>query len=112
MKAGEICLTSLPQADGREKIRPILIIVHLPGHNDWLVCGISSQINKQIEGWDLLLDKKSSFFNETGLKMDSIVRLSFLASLSSEKIMGKIGSIPDEMLHSVKHRLSRYLLQE
>jgi mRNA interferase MazF len=45
MKAGDIVLTVLSQSDGKEKVRPVLLISQLPGYGDYFVCGISSQIN-------------------------------------------------------------------
>ncbi len=48
MKPGDICLTALSQADDNIKVRPVLLLSQMPGYNDWLACGISSQIQKQL----------------------------------------------------------------
>ena len=42
MKVGDVCLTAIPQANGKEKLRPVMLMSQLPGFGDWLVCGISS----------------------------------------------------------------------
>ncbi len=43
MKEGDVILTPLPQSDGRIKNRPAVILRQMPGYNDVLVCGVSSQ---------------------------------------------------------------------
>ena len=44
MKEGDIVLGQLQQADGRYKLRPMLLLRQFPPFGDWLVSGISSQI--------------------------------------------------------------------
>lgn len=48
MKEGDIVLVDLPQSAGGSKLRPALILKQLPQYNDFLVCGISTQINQYI----------------------------------------------------------------
>jgi mRNA interferase MazF len=50
MKPGDICLTALPQSDDNIKVRPVLLLSQMPGYNDWLACGISSQLQKELAG--------------------------------------------------------------
>jgi mRNA interferase MazF len=110
MREGEIALANLPQADGSYKLRPVLLLKQLPGYNDFLVCGISTQIHQRINDFDELLDVNASQFNETGLRQSSIIRLSFLAVIPSNKIPGSIGKI-DWTLHKILlNRLANYLL--
>jgi mRNA interferase MazF len=50
MKEGDVVLAALPQADGKSKLRPVLLLRQLlPPYNDFLVCGISTQIHQQIK---------------------------------------------------------------
>lgn len=39
-----MALTPLPQADGRVKNRPTMALRRMPGFWDWLVCGVSTQL--------------------------------------------------------------------
>lgn len=39
-----MALTPLPQADGRVKNRPTIALRRMPGFGDWLVCGVSTQL--------------------------------------------------------------------
>jgi mRNA interferase MazF len=45
MKEGEVILTPIPQADGRIKHRPVIILRELPRYSDYLVCGVSSRLS-------------------------------------------------------------------
>lgn len=98
MKEGEIILANLPQANGNIKLRPVLLLKQLPGYNDFLVCGISTQLHQLVKDFDELLDEKSSKFIHTGLRQSSIVRLGFLAVIPNKVIPGSIGKI-DSILH-------------
>ncbi len=79
MKEGDIVLINLLQSDGSYKIRPALILKLLPKYNDFLVCGISTQIHQYIKDLDEMLDENKTNFSATGLRQTSLIRLSFLA---------------------------------
>lgn len=46
MKEGDILLATLPQADGTVKLRPVLFLHRMPPFQDFLVCGISTQLQQ------------------------------------------------------------------
>jgi mRNA interferase MazF len=111
MREGDIILTNLPQTDGNIKLRPVLLLKQLPGYNDFLVCGISTQLHQLNQNFDELIDEKNNNFIQTGLRQSSIIRLSFLAILPKNKISGSIGKI-DPVLHkNLLKRLANYLLK-
>jgi hypothetical protein len=56
---GSICLIPLPQADGKHKIRPVLLLKQFSPFNDYLVCGISTQIHQFVDGFDELLRERT-----------------------------------------------------
>jgi mRNA interferase MazF len=56
MNKGDIAKARLQQADGSFKIRPVLLLKQMPPFNDWLVCGISSQLRQFVPNFDILLD--------------------------------------------------------
>jgi mRNA interferase MazF len=111
MKEGEIVLTDLPQADGGYKLRPVLLLKQMPGYNDFLVCGISTQLHHKINDFDELLDERDIYFVKTGLRQSSIIRLAFLAVIPSGKIPGKIGWIETDLHKDLLKRLANYLTQ-
>jgi mRNA interferase MazF len=111
MREGEIILANLPQSDGSLKLRPVLLLKQLPRYNDFLVCGISTQLHQLINGFDELIDEKNNHFIQTGLRQSSIIRLGFLAVLPGKKIPGSIGRIDLSLHKNLLERLAKYLTE-
>ncbi len=93
MKEAEIILTPILQADGQTKNRPALILREMPHFNDFLVCGISTQLHHEVKDFDEVIAAPDSDFPGSGLITDSLIRLAFLAVLPNSKVIGSIGSI-------------------
>ena len=111
MKPGDVVLTPVPQGDGAIKNRPALVLCELPAYRDLLVCGISSQLHQEVKGFDELISGSDSDFAASGLKSDSLIRLSFLAVLPRRAIIGSIGSISPERQRRLLKTLSDYLIK-
>jgi mRNA interferase MazF len=109
MTAGDIALTSLPQADGSVKMRPVLLLKRFPTFGDFLVCGISSQVHQEVAGFDYVIPAGTGEFVNSGLKVTSLVRLGFLAVLPESNLAGKLGTVPGPTLSILLRRLSDYL---
>ncbi|MBF0229474.1 MAG: type II toxin-antitoxin system PemK/MazF family toxin [Desulfamplus sp.] len=90
MNEGDVVLIPLPQADGKIKNRPAIILRKMPSYGDFLICGISTQLHQNIKGFDELLSNKDDDFVSIGLISDSVIRLGFLAILPKKSIMGSI----------------------
>ena len=52
MQEADVVLTPIPQADGTTKNRPAILLRELPPYRDFLVCGVSTQLNQQVPGFD------------------------------------------------------------
>jgi len=52
MKEGDVVLTPIPQADGTVKNRPAIILREMPPYRDFLVSGVSTQLDKEVKGFD------------------------------------------------------------
>lgn len=111
MKTGDIVLTIIPQ-DSLQKRRPVLILKVLPKYKDFLVCAVSSQLHQYIDGFDLMLNDSHAAFAACGLKQSSIFRLSNLAVLSTENIIGSIGYLQKDLHLKLLKTLAGYLLAE
>ena len=109
MMAGDIALTSLPQADGSVKIRPVLLLKRFPPFGDFLVCGISSQVQQEVSGFDYVIKAGTTEYANSGLKVTSLVRLGFLAVLPEAHLAGKLGAVSGPTLVTLLRRLSDYL---
>jgi mRNA interferase MazF len=110
MQAGNIVLVDLVQSDGAYKLRPALILKVLPKYNDFLVCGISTQIHQYIQHFDEILYQDNVYFNETGLRATSLIRLFFLATVPKGKIPGSIGKIQTKLHQDLLERLARFIV--
>jgi len=111
MKEGDVILASITQADGNMKNRPVLILRIMPKYKDYLVCGISTQLNQYIKDFDEVISVQDSDFVTSGLVSSSVIRLGFLALLPKRKILGLIGSISSKRHQTLLRNLSSYLLK-
>jgi mRNA interferase MazF len=112
MQEGDIALAAIPQADAQQKIRPVVLLRRMPGRGDFLVAGISTQLQEQISGFDQPLFVGDHDFAQTGLTQSSVVRLGFLGLVPRTRIAGTIGSLTPERHHQLLRRLSSYLVAE
>jgi mRNA interferase MazF len=112
--AGQIVLTPFPFTNlTGAKLRPVLLLKKSSNfHDDWLVCMVSSQTHQVQQDLDEIINETEVDFSASGLKVTSILRLSRLAVLSSELMVGSIGQISDSRLSEVKNRLSRWISEE
>jgi mRNA interferase MazF len=113
-KAGQVVVFRFPQTDLEEgKLRPALLLGKLPGeYDDWLICMISSQTHQYISGFDELVKDSDEDFEQSGLKVTSVIRVGRLAVVSGEILLGAIGEISSERLNRVKKNLSNWLSEK
>jgi mRNA interferase MazF len=109
MKEGEMVLALLPQADGRGKYRPAVVLRQMPGFGDLLVCGVSTQLRQHVVEFDEIIEPSHADFKTSGLKATSLIRLGFLAVLPATSFLGTIGSISDQRHQGLLSRLSEHL---
>lgn len=110
MKEANVVLALLPQADGTLKRRPAIVLREMPPFNDFLVCGVSTQIHRKVENFDELIAASDADFVSSGLKAESLIRLGFLTVLARKDIIGSIGSISTERHGRLLRKLSDYLI--
>ena len=109
MREGAIVLLSLRQADGKAKPRPAVALRQLPGFGDWLVCGVSRQLQQFVGGFDEQVAATDPDFGLSGLTGPSLIRLSFLQAVPLSAIMGRIGAISADRHRRLLANLSRHL---
>ena len=109
--AGQVILFRFPQADQTEaKLRPALVLRRLPGqYNDWIICMISSQLHQEIPDFDEVITPTDSDFQQSGLKLASVIRISRLAVVNSDVLLGKLGQIDTQRLSRIKQRLANWI---
>jgi mRNA interferase MazF len=109
MTAGDVALTPLPQADGRTKPRPVILLRQMPPFGDWLVCGVSTQLHQEVVGFDETITPAHLDFRGSGLKAPSLIRLGFLVVLPAGHLLGVLGSISSARHRRLLQRLGTFL---
>jgi len=110
MKQGDVVLTPVPQSNGITKNRPAIFLKEMPPYQDLLVCGVSTQLHQEVEGFDEVVRDTDPDFATSGLRSTSLIRLGFLAVLPRSEIINSIGSISAQRHHRLLKALSDYLL--
>ena len=99
MKKGDIVLIPFPFTDlSGSKNRPALVLVS--GEMDVALAFISTQL-KWKEDTDILLKPTK----ENGLKIESVVRLSKLATVDKEPAIGRLGRIENKTREQVNKNI-------
>jgi mRNA interferase MazF len=112
MNAGDLLIASLRQVDGTIKDRPVLLLRRMPPFQDFLVCGISTQLQQSAPELDETITPRDADFRTSGLKAPSLIRLGFPAVLPRSHFRGRIGAISSLRLHRLLSRLSDFLRPE
>ena len=93
------------------KLRPAVCLRKLPTYNEFLVCGLSTKVNRFNE----VLDEKVSPNKEKGLQglkaSQSMIRLGFLGRVRIEEIAGRIGFISVPLHGRLLKKLGEYLVK-
>jgi mRNA interferase MazF len=103
MKPGDIILINFPYSDLKSsKLRPALIIATVPGKQaDVLIAAISSRRYQAVPDFDELIDRTAPDWESTGLKVTSVIRIAKLASVETNIIAARLGSISLERMTRV-----------
>jgi mRNA interferase MazF len=105
---GKIVLVPFPFTDFTvTKLRPALVIYE--GNRDIIVAFISSKIPSELSDVDILLMNNQFGFGNTGLKLDSVIKLDKIATVLKNLIVGEIGEINDEIRKEVNQKLRKIL---
>ncbi|MBC7334539.1 MAG: type II toxin-antitoxin system PemK/MazF family toxin [Actinobacteria bacterium] len=105
---GKIVLVPFPFTDlTTSKLRPALILHE--GDRDVVVAFISSKIPPQPTESDVIITKNHSEFLLTGLKIDSVIKLDKIATLSKKLIIGETGEVGMTIREEVNMKLFKLL---
>lgn len=70
---------------------------------------ISSQLHQRVPDFDEVITPNDSDFKKSGLKLPSVIRISRLAVIESNIVLGKLGQIDAQRLSLIKQRLSLWI---
>ncbi len=101
MQKGNIVLVRFPFTDlSAEKLRPAVVLVGEDELGDVCLAFVTSR--RDYGGkYEVTMEAN----HNTGLKVPSTLRLSKIATIHSELIVGKIGQVPDELLEEMDYKL-------
>ena len=110
-KPGQIALLRFPNTDLRPgKPRPVLLIAKTPNpYDDWLLAMISTQLSQALKDFDEIVSPEAEDFERSGLRAASVIRLSRLAVVNEQVLLGKLGAVSTERLNRVKSKLAKWL---
>jgi hypothetical protein len=111
VKAGDVVRVALPQADGKQKARPAILLASFPPFGDWLVVGISGSLGLEVKGLDVRLDQQHPAFQSTRLGSPGIIRMGHAHVVPVAWIEGVMGRLDDPTLQLLRKRLADHILR-
>ncbi len=103
----DIVLTPFPFDDFSEiKIRPAVVLSGIIGKHEHIVIAyISSQIDKTTDEFDILLSKSDTGFAETGLRLESVIKLHRLVAIPLPFVKKTLGKLPSALLPAINQKI-------
>lgn len=72
---------------------------------------ISSRAYQYNEKLDEIITPQDSDYQDSGLKTESVIRISRLAVVEKEVLIGKIGKLSPERLRRIKEKLGKWIME-
>ena len=102
MDKGKIILVPFPFTDlSGQKVRPAIVLYAQNKGEDFIVCFISSKQAEKVGIFDIKI--KPSLQN--GLKINSLIKVSKMATLEKKIALGEIGTLEKETLNKIDGKL-------
>jgi len=102
---GKIVLIPFPFTNlTASKFRPALVLFE--GEKDVVVAFISSRVPREPAPTDIIVDESNPEFEQTGLKMASVIKLDKVATISKDLILGEIGEIGVQLRKEVNNKIA------
>ncbi len=107
MMRGKIVLLPFPFDDfSATKVRPALCLTDEIGpHGQVVVAFISSKLSALPEEFDLIMRQTDTEFLITGLRVDSVLKVNRMMTVTHSLILRELGTLPGEYLRGVEERL-------
>jgi mRNA interferase MazF len=106
IKRGRIVLVPFPFTDlSGSKVRPALVISKNLSGDDIIVLFISSKPDRKKLPYDILIKPT----NENGLKIESSVKCSKLATLDKKVVLGELGILSESSQQKIDNKLKQII---
>jgi mRNA interferase MazF len=104
MHKGKIVLIPFPFTDlSGQKVRPAVILNSQNKKEDCIVCFVSSVKNSKLDTFDIKVKANT----KNGLKIDSIIKISKIATLDKKTILGELGELDKEIISIIDTKLKK-----
>jgi mRNA interferase MazF len=104
MRKGKIVLVPFPFTDlSGQKVRPAVVLSSVSKGDDFVVCFVSSKESEKIGFFDLKIKADS----KNGLKSDSVIKVSKIATLDRKIALGEIGDLDNKTLGLIDSKLKK-----
>jgi mRNA interferase MazF len=105
VQRGDVVLVDYPYASGTgAKVRPVLVIQNDRDNQrllNTIVVQITSLTRRALEPTQLLIELATPAGRQSGLRQDSVVNCVNILTLDKDKILRKLGSLPNSALQLV-----------
>ena len=102
---GKIVLIPFPFTDlTATKLRPALVLYE--DDRDIVLAFISSKIRVGAKSTGVLVTTSPAGFPESGLKVDSVIRLDKVATILKDLMVGELGELDDDLRAEVNAKLA------
>ncbi len=107
MMRGKIVLLPFPFDDlSATKVRPALCLTdEIGSHGHVVVAFISSKLPAQPEEFDLIMRQADTGFPMTGLRVDSVLKVNRMMTVTHTLMLRELGTLSGEYLRGVEERL-------
>jgi mRNA interferase MazF len=103
---GKIVLLPFPFTDlSASKYRPELVLYE--DSMDVIVAFISSRIPSKLGEADVFVGEEHGEFAQTGLKTSSVIKLSKIATILKDLVMGELGEVGPSLKDEINAKLKR-----
>jgi len=113
IQRGDIVLVDYPYTSSSEaKVRPVLVIQNDRDNQrlkNTIVAQITSQTQRSLEATQLLIKLATDEGQESGLRQNSVINCINLLTISKDKILRKLGHLPNSTLQKVNNCLKTAL---
>ncbi|MDX5346550.1 MAG: type II toxin-antitoxin system PemK/MazF family toxin [Hymenobacteraceae bacterium] len=107
MIKGKVILVPFPFDDfSATKVRPAICLTHETGIYEHVVIAfINSQLPESFLASELLIEKKDKDFKQTGLAVDSVIKLHKLVTIPKQLIKRELGKVSANQLAAINQKL-------
>ena len=112
MKPGLLVRWVFPQADGRIKQRPAVLLLRFDARGDWLVVAVSGKVANYDHALHELIDLDHVDFRTLGLPFAALLRADMVETIPNGAIKDVLGEVSFTTVSRLRRRLASRLMDE